>query len=253
MLLARGRYFLVHKQTIYWGAVSLVFAAYILRAVPLPIGFGRQLTVSSQTIPALIVMFAIGATSVWSYWFLNVPMIKRTFNDSSFSSISFHVLFGLSVIGSGILFFVYLYAVAVSDANNATPHVLDEVFAQLGPIGNALHTVHLMLFVGIYTMMDWIAARCAGDDDDRNLFSSIVMFVDVPILITMLFVTFVLRPALQGYAYFFEAGVISFQLIAGSLAVVGLEYFEKREAAARRAVVAVPSPAPIAPATNPTS
>lgn len=236
MLIARGRYLLVHKQTWYWGALCLAFTLYIVLKMPLRVGFGKQLTISSQTIPALIVMFAISSTSIWSYWFLLAPVVRTFKRQGSLSSVTFQCLFWTANVSSAILFVVYGYSVVVSDVHNGTQHVLDDVFAQLGVIGNILHSIHLVLFVGIYTLMDWIVARFGDDDDDRAMFSSVVMFVDVPILLTMIVITTVLRPALGGYAYFFEAGAISFQLIAGSLAVVGLEYLEKREAEARRAV-----------------
>ena len=153
MLLTRGRYFLVHKQTKYWGVFSLIFALYIREAAPLPVGFGKHLTISSQTLPALIVMFAIGATSVWSYWFLLVPILRRTFKaENSLSSIAFQALFFASGISSLVLFAVYGYAVVVSDVHTQTQQVLDNVFAQIGPVGSTLYAIHLILFADIYTL-----------------------------------------------------------------------------------------------------
>jgi hypothetical protein len=94
---------------------------------------------------------------------------------------------------------------------------------------------HLIIYVFLYSWMDLIVARASDSEDKRHLFCSIVTFIDGPILATMCFITIIVRPILNSDIYIFESGVISFQLVVGSLAVVGLEYFEGREASARTA------------------
>ena len=71
--------------------------------------------------------------------------------------------------------------------------------------------------------MDFIIATAGTDAAVRKKFSNVVLFVDVPILLSMLFIETLFHPIITTSFYFFEAGVVSFQLIVGSFSVIALD------------------------------
>lgn len=190
--------------------------------------FGRSITIDSDRLPAVIILYAIIVTTIWSYIFLLWPIAEnRTFKGQHWCIrylfqgllvLSFIVSLGLSIY----------YFLAASDPSLTAVDSLKELAKIAGPFANFARAIHLVFFIFVYSLIDLLIAHASKGKSGEGRFASIFWFIDIPIFLTMLFVTTILGRILDDKSfYIFEAGVVSFQLIAGSLSVVGLEYFDE--------------------------
>ena len=246
MLFARGAAFFRKFETFYWFG-CLVVLAIVIRFVPeLPLPFQHKITINENTIPGIVIAFSILATAIWSYLFLLLPVhsMKDIFDDKPTCRYVFNGLYYSLFWASLFLVYVYLEALKGPAAVLGAAAV-KQAFADSVPIfGTLLNDFHLILFVAAYTVMDAIVAEACTDERKRRQFSDVVIFVDLPIFCTMVFIEVFLRPMIGLSFYYFEAGVVSFQLIFGSLSVVGFDVLEDEIERAGKAQTA-PIPEPI--------
>ena len=235
MLIDRGWSFLTNRQTIYWiGVISgLILILALRRDIPL-IFFGATIPISENTIPGIIIAVSILATALWSYAFLLLPIhnTEETFRDKPTCKVVFFLLCYGTLIAAFLL--VFVYGIALKDgAHEFGYSAIRKTFAEAGGPGILLHEYHLIAFVAVYTAMDSLVAVACTNERQKRQFADVVIFVDLPILLSMAFVQFVLKPKIGLSFHIFEAGVVSFQLIAGSLSVIGFEVLEDRVDQAR--------------------
>jgi hypothetical protein len=239
MLSDRGWPFIKNFQTIYWMFVISVFVAVLLTRSDVPLFiYDLKIPIAEETLPGLIIAFSILVTAIWSYIFLLLPMhkTKETFYGKPTCKIVFFFLCYFTLVAAIFLFVVYCVALK-GNASEVSYAAIRKVFSEASPYGSFLHEHHLILFVLLYTIMDGLVAVACTDERQKRQFADVVIFVDIPILLSMAFIEFVLKPRIGSSFYLFQAGVVSFQLIAGSLSVIGLEVLEDRIDDARRASV----------------
>jgi hypothetical protein len=235
MIRERTLSFFKRDQTIYWIVCLSLFALSVHFLPMLPLIFGRKIIINEHTLPGLVIAFSFTVTAIWSYWFLLLPihdMRKTLFHEMPACKLVFFSLFYFSIGVS--LFLLYVYCVALAEAlpHLGTPPVsaanaVRQAFADSIPnIGSLLNDYHLLLFVGLYSAMDAIVAFACENGKQKRQFFDVLIFIDIPIFLTMIFILFVLKPRLGENFYFFEAGVVSFQLIAGSLSAIGFAVLE---------------------------
>jgi hypothetical protein len=226
MLLERIKRVLTHGQTIFWLASLAMFAAYIWFSPDLALFFHRKITVTEQTVPGIVLVFALSVTSVWSYIFLLLPIYRKEslFDDKPTCWWVFHTIYWISIVLSA--FFVFVYLVALSSEEETGAAAMAQAFEQVltsPSIGGALYHYHLLVFVLLYTLMDMIVASASADTQIGQKFANVVIFIDTPILFTMCFIEFLFHPIIKTSFYYFEAGVVSFQLIASNFTVIALD------------------------------
>jgi hypothetical protein len=232
MLLDRGLSFVRHRQIRFWAFWLIVLALGVRLTSEIPLFFfQRSIKVNENTIPGIVIVFAIFTTAAWSYKYLLVPVLqmeKEIFDDKPISKFVFNVLFGTSLAVSVFIFFVYCYALTGPASTSGAAAVKQAFFDVNSVAGPFLDDYHLIIFVLLYTAMDIIVAVGSINQGVKRRFSDIVVFVDLPILFSMVFIGIILRPMIGLQFYYFEAGVVSFQLIFGSLSVIGFDVLEDR-------------------------
>jgi hypothetical protein len=231
-ILRQFKVFIFNKETLFWLFTAGVFAIVLKFELPVPLFYGHFISINQQTTPGLVLAFALAMTALWSYIFLIIPVyrMKGVFSQMRVRWLVFHITFWFSIALS--LFFVGMYLTALADKspcpnaeiiNDGAELILREFRSAVPVVGLWLYDLHLIIFVVLYTIMDLMIAHSQADEQTRKKFRNVVVFVDTPIILTMATISFVFHPLLVKQFYYFEAGVIAFQLMAGSLSVIAIE------------------------------
>lgn len=227
---SQGKFFWTHTYTIYWLIVGiiLVLSMTLGNWARCPLDIPQGISIKGDAIPAVIMIISIVATSLFTFIFVLVNVLESQIFRGKRHQL--RALLVLAVLSGAFSYFIASdYYSAASDARLCAPDALAKLSNESNSFTRFLRDYHLMIFIIFYLAIDFLVWVTSSEDSDKNLFGGIVIFIDIPILVTITFVTLAVQPVLgQRGFYIFEAGVISFQLFAGSLFAVGLEYFDKR-------------------------
>jgi cytochrome b561 len=226
----RSREFLWNREMGLWAVEIALFAAYLSWHPQLPFFFRRSILLDAHTLPGIVILFSMTTTLIWSYLYMLIPIVGERQGFPGIGGSVFHFLFWVWAIVNFLTIFGYLWAISTPFAPNANEDFgyIQRLFeAALPGVGGFLEELHPLLFVGIFTAMDFAVALFFQDEGVRRRFSNVVIFIDLPILVSFSFIEFLLRPYLHGHFQIMEAGVVASQLIAGSLSAMGMSVLER--------------------------
>jgi hypothetical protein len=228
----RWKAFRTNRETIFWLVCFIVFTGFLLSGT-FPTIFARPIPVTPATTPGIVIIFSLITTAIWCYVFLLLPAIrhqKTVFANQSAWRLIFHFLFWSNIALN--LLVLHLYLMGLTNVSSPTdPHsgeqAIRDAFSTTFPtIGIALFNIHLLLYLFMFACMDLIISICSDDPSYKNKFADVLVFVDIPMMGALLFIMLFLEGPLGNGYYPFEAGMIAFQLIAGSFGVIGLQIVE---------------------------
>ncbi|WP_426424186.1 hypothetical protein [Bradyrhizobium genosp. A] len=194
-----------------------------------------QFEIKNGTIPVLILLWAIVSTTIYSWFFLLPPVMENR-----------KEIFPRSATRAGTWFYlIYWTAVAVSIAIAGGYFI--ELFSLTRAIPDKNHTLasqsnflfflyetvkesHLLVFVFLWSSLDLLIYVKGKLKREKEFYGEILLVVDFPVLISMVFIEALVHFLRQDLGdagtvllEFLQAGVVSFQLLAGGLAICVME------------------------------
>jgi hypothetical protein len=234
--------FLKNGQTIFWIVCCILFIV-LVEIGWFPIPFGEAIPFNKYTTAALVIVSSLAVTAVWCYKYLLVPAIKdgkKHFPKRGWGG-TFQGIFWATIAFN--LYVLHVYTQALIQINDHGYHgiiysneIIKSVFAKSLPYigwwaGPFFYECHIIIYVLAFTAMDIIISRCTSDAADKRKFTDVVVYVDIPMVSALCIGTFVIRPVMGSIGFYnFEAGMVAFQLTAGSFSVIGLDLVEKLRA-----------------------
>jgi hypothetical protein len=193
-------------------------------------GFTIDVT-NNEKLPTAILIFFLCASSIYAYFFLLIPVTRQTktiFNRSRYDEWLFHGLFVISAVFAGGFILYHTYTLTLTD------DILKSLSAtgrpSAGQVADGLYFVkswHLVILVMLNTALD-ASVILSSDPLVKSKFITLVSVIDFPIVISVLFIWLVLKDPLGEHFPYVEAAVLSFLMLAGSLASIVLEALDIR-------------------------
>jgi hypothetical protein len=225
---------LVKRADFWFWTAALSILAFIVRCKPSH-SFNDEWTfeVSNGKLPFAIVLFSLFFSAIYAYCFLLLPVTAKAdliFGDMSVShsykkKFLFHSVYAVTGVFSGCLILYYIYILFLPNPVeflSKVPNIRPAILADSVYIVN-YH--HLAMIVTLYAFLD-ASVLLANDIDIKRRFKTLLYVIDCPVVLSMIYISvFLVRP-LGEHFHYFAAGVLSFQLVAGNLAVVVLEAWE---------------------------
>lgn len=227
----------------FWVLAYLVLYGFIHYRPSFPWFGGFTISVTNEQLPTAILIFSLCASSIYAYWFLLLPVTRQSNIFSRGIERLFQIVFVITLLFSGWFILHYTHKLALSDellrclGKSTSPST--------GALVDSLHFVtsyHLLLFVFFYTLLDFVVIF-STDAVVKSKFKTLVWVIDMPIVISVLFISFVLKDPLGEHFPYVEAAVLSFLMLSGSLSSIVLETWEIRIPIAATATAMAAPPA----------